>query len=89
MGVRSPGRVAVEVRLPGLRFLKTMRRVHAHVPRYFPRTDAIGAGIDQSSEAKRLVHRTPDLRLELSRFLRQPVKTQNPSNGELSHGIVS
>ena len=27
--------------------------------------------------------------LDLSRFLRQPVKTQNPSNGELSHGIVS
>jgi hypothetical protein len=27
--------------------------------------------------------------LDLSRFLRQPVKTQNSSNGELSHGIVS
>jgi hypothetical protein len=27
--------------------------------------------------------------VELSRFLRQTVKTQNPSNGELSHGIVS
>ena len=27
--------------------------------------------------------------LDLSRFLRQPVKTQNPSNGELSHGIVT
>ena len=27
--------------------------------------------------------------LDLSRFLRQTVKTQNPSNGELSHGIVS
>ena len=34
----------------------------------------------------------PQLRLalvDLSRILRQPVKTQNPSNGELSHGIVS
>ena len=27
--------------------------------------------------------------VDLSRFLRQPVKTQNPSNGELSHGIVT
>jgi hypothetical protein len=27
--------------------------------------------------------------VDLSRFLRQPVKTQNPLNGELSHGIVS
>jgi hypothetical protein len=27
--------------------------------------------------------------VDLSRFLRQPVKTQSPSNGELSHGIVS
>jgi hypothetical protein len=27
--------------------------------------------------------------LDLSPFLRQEVKTQNPSNGELSHGIVS
>ncbi len=29
------------------------------------------------------------VKLSLSRFLRQTVKTQNPSNGELSHGIVS
>jgi hypothetical protein len=27
--------------------------------------------------------------LDLPPVLRQPVKTQNPSNGELSHGIVS
>jgi hypothetical protein len=27
--------------------------------------------------------------VELSRFLRQPVKTQNPLNGELCHGVVS
>jgi hypothetical protein len=27
--------------------------------------------------------------VDLSRFLRQPVKTQFSSNGELCHGIVS
>jgi len=31
----------------------------------------------------------PRLRVDLSPFLRQPVKTQNPMNGELSHGIVT
>jgi hypothetical protein len=29
------------------------------------------------------------LGVDLPPVLRQPVKTQNPSNGELSHGIVS
>src|SRR3977135_779422 len=30
----------------------------------------------------------PRLRLDLSPFLTQPVKAQNPSKGELSHGVV-
>jgi hypothetical protein len=29
-----------------------------------------------------------DERMDLSPFLTQPVKTQNPSKGELSHGVV-
>jgi len=41
-------------------------------------------------DARRLVVRGfVSLAVDLSRFLRQTVKTQNPSNGELSHGIVS
>src|SRR5579872_2501633 len=41
---------------------------------------------DRTVEAKAGVLQ---VKLDLSRFLRQLVKTQNPSNGELSHGIVS
>ena len=44
---------------------------------------------DRLMEAEPLYRKALELQVELSRFLRQPVKTQNPSNGELSHGIVS
>jgi len=36
-----------------------------------------------------MVGTVPAVELELSRFLRQTVKSQNSMNGELTHGIVS
>jgi len=49
--------------------------------------DSIDIAAAQTCNRSLLQPRT--ISLDLSRFLRQPVKTQNPLNGELSHGIVS
>jgi hypothetical protein len=49
---------------------------------------------DSSSSGKRTINRTGPAgsssgTLDLPPVLRQPVKTQNPFKGELSHGVIT
>ncbi len=53
------------------------------------RLHRISKGDGLAAPAGAAAEGTDDKRLDLSRFLRQPVKTQLPLNGELCHGVVT
>lgn len=74
--------------------------LHIRIPVPIPRIPAFPLAMDGSGVVNRPAHshkplictrRTPCQvsGLDLPPFLTQTVETQNPSNGELSHGIVS
>src|ERR1044071_1354299 len=59
---------------------------NAHQPNTFPTQSE--KRVSQGLASVRIAARERR-KMDLSRFLRQPVKTQFSSNGELCHGIVS